>query len=115
MKDSTRDLTHAEVADLQQVLSTPAGRRFYHRVVFALGNLESPSWCPEVRDGVAAAMHQGFLEGVRAIGRQLMLEAQHHAGERWAQLVEEGIAQWRQDALHREKQTKASAMRPEHE
>lgn len=78
--------THQRDLDLQQVLSTEHGRRFYYRLVMLEARLESPSFTrgdPHVTS---------YLEGTRAVGQRLLEEAQRVCPELWVRMLAERLA-----------------------
>lgn len=83
LRQLDRRLRANEIDDLNKVLSTPEGRRFYSRLVYEMCNLEGLVFHGDIKDGVCAARHDAHREGQRLIGRVLVEEAQQHAPEAW--------------------------------
>jgi len=102
MKDEERRLREWEIADIGEVMGTQAGRRFVYRIIFEVGNLESSSWCPTIKDGVCSALHMAHLEGMREGGRVVMREIQRHYPEQWQVMLNERLAKEAADNIQRE-------------
>ncbi len=99
-----RDTRTREQMDLEAVLSSESGRRFYYRVVFLLCDIEGDTFDGKVRDGFCVAMHQARDNGKRWIGRKLRDEAQATCPDLWVAMIEEGIARERQRLIERQLQ-----------
>lgn len=108
LEQQRRRLHEREVADLGDVLSTPAGRRWYHRLVFETCRVLQFSYDPSVKDGICAGQHQAHLDGQRSIGGLLLTEAQRHWPDLWLKTLEEAIAQDRADRAERDQATKSA-------
>jgi hypothetical protein len=87
-----RKLTAIELADLEELLRQPWGRRLYYRFVFTLGRLEAPSFDPGIKDGVCSAIHMGRNEGLREYAAVLANEAQAYFPIFWLQMLQERVA-----------------------
>ena len=97
-----RRLRAEEVKDLERLLGTDFGRRVYCRLVFELGNIESLSMNFDIKDGVCAAIHMAYNEGLRAMARIMYQEAQQVCPELWARAMNERLTKSASDAIHRE-------------
>lgn len=87
------------VADLVSVLSTPAGRRLYYRIVF------------EIAGAVRASFHNSgsvmaFQEGRRDVGLTLATEAQDNAPLLYIEMLSENMERDRQKALLEQDESK---------
>ncbi len=102
LEDRARMMRQFEVDDLKAVLSTESGRAFYYRIVFELAGLETPSWSPHIKEGLSASLHHAYLEGMRAVGRIMLLEAQSKFPAHWRDMLNERLAKEEADNLARE-------------
>lgn len=87
--DERRTITDEEREDLGAVLSTKPGRALYYRLVFLVGCIEDPTFAANIKDGVSAAMHHSFGEGVRAVAITLRDEARELFPELWELMLDE--------------------------
>lgn len=94
-----RDLRPFEKDDLEGVLRTEQGRRFYYRLVFELGDIEGVSFTGSIKDGVAAFGHTAYNEGIRAFAHQLMDEATRHYPDLWEKMLVERIARRQRESI----------------
>jgi len=97
-----RSLRGFELADLESVLKTSAGRRFYYRLVYELGNLEGTTFDPAIKDGNCLSLLSAHGDGVRAVARVLKNEAIENFPELWLMLTDERNKKARSDAIKRE-------------
>jgi hypothetical protein len=107
-RDLERKLNALELADLEELLRQPWGRRLYHRLVFLMGNLYSESFEPAIKDGMCAALHMARAEGVRWMARTLANEAQLHFPELWNQMLAERVLAAAEEARLRQQARTAS-------
>jgi hypothetical protein len=105
-RELDRILSAIERADLEELLRQPWGRRFYYRVVYLMGNLDSASFDPSIKDGACASLHMAHGEGVRWMARVLAKEAQELFPDLWNQMLAERVAAAAEEArLRREART----------
>ena len=107
LKDNERALRDFETLDLEQVLETEHGRRFYYRLVFEMCNLESATFNPQIKDGVCSSLHMAHDEGRRDVGRVLLQEAQAHCPHLWRQVLNEALVRAEAASAAQEQITKA--------
>ena len=91
LKDNERELRDFEAVDLETVLSSEAGRRFFYRLVFEVCNIESSAFNPLIKDGVCAGLHMAHMEGRRDVGRVMLQEAQAHCPALWRKMLAEAL------------------------
>jgi len=108
LKNNERRLRDFELADLESVLATFEGRRFYYRLVFEVCNLESSSFNPLIKDGACAAQHMAHMEGRRDVGRVMLQEAQAHCPDLWRKLLNEALVEAEAANAEREHLNKAA-------
>lgn len=101
-------LSDQDIADLDAVLRTPAGRRLYHRIVYSVCSLRDSSFAGEIKDGMAAAMHTSFRDGARWVGGVLLYEAHHAAEDLWLQAEKENLALKQADLRGRKVENKSA-------
>jgi hypothetical protein len=102
-----RRLDAIEAADLDELLRHDWGRRLYYRLVFEMCLLESGSFEPGIKDGIAAGLHMARNEGIREVGQRLAREAQAVSPELWSRMLLERIAGLAEEA-HQREEAKAS-------
>lgn len=73
--------------DLEWVLGSERGRAFVYWLVFQLGRLESASFDPSIKDGVAMAQVMARNEGIREVAAVLAARAQQQFPEAWDQMI----------------------------
>lgn len=85
------ELTQAEIerADLEWILRSPIGRRFFYRVVFLVGGLERLSFEPSIKDGICSALHMARTEGLREGAAVFARQAQEQFPDEWDLMVQE--------------------------
>lgn len=98
-----RELRAFEISDLEKILATDYGRRFYYRVVFEVCSIHGPSADLNIKDGYCAGLHSFFKDGMRYVGRILELEAWHHFPELWNQALNERLSRNRYEMEERAK------------
>jgi hypothetical protein len=103
LKAHERRLRDWEEADLEFVLRTKEGRRFYYRLIFELGNLNGPSWEPSIKDGNAAGQHTAHNEGLRTMARILADEAQGLFPDLWVLMLQERFSRHQAEIEERAK------------
>jgi hypothetical protein len=103
LKAESRKMRGWELADLETILRSASGRRFYYRLVFEVCKLESSSARLNIREGDTAGLHTYFYEGQRSVAQTLALEAQTHCRELWVTMLSEALARDAADAVMKEK------------
>ena len=86
-----RRLRAFELADLEEVLRSKAGRRFYYRLVFEMCSIQGACFDHQIKDGLCASLHMVHREGVRHVARTLELEAQTHAPDLYLLMLKERL------------------------
>lgn len=102
-RELDRKLSAIELADLEELLRQPWGRRLYYRLVFEVGNLESASFDPAIKDGICAAIYMGRNEGIRWMAGVLRDEAVGSFPELWTLMLQERVAAAAEEAEARRK------------
>jgi len=110
LKQGERRLRDFELSDLEGVLRTPYGRRFYYRVVFEMCDLKGGSFYGEIKAGDSAAQHSARKEGIRQVGRWLDNEASEHFPELWLLAEQERLARVQADNERREQELKSAGV-----
>ena len=85
LKDFHLQMEARETADLDALMRTDFGRRWYYRIVFQIGILESPSY-------QTGGQGMAYQEGKRAIAIHLRDEAQAVCPELWIRMLQERLA-----------------------
>lgn len=85
-----------ELGDVRLVMSSPAGRRFLWRLIDSVAHVFSGSFSGD-------ALSTAFAEGRRAVGIDVMREAQRASPEHYLSMLEEAQLASRLEALEREK------------
>lgn len=99
LKTMQMDLRGFEVDDLGLVLRTESGRRFYYRLVYEVGGLESPVYEGGIKPNIEINM--AYREGIRSVASWLKEEAQAHFPEQWRMLINERLSRAEQEARQR--------------
>ena len=107
-RELERMLSAIEQADLEELLRQPWGRRFYYRLVYLMGNLDSESFDPSIKDGQCAALHMARAEGIRWMARVLAQEAQLLFPDFWNLMQQERISAAAEEARLRQAARTAS-------
>jgi hypothetical protein len=94
LKDLGLQLEAREAADLDAILRTDFGRRWYYRMVFRLAGLESPSY-------QASGQLMSYQEGRRSVGIALKNEAHAVCPELWIRMLQERLAVAEQEGARR--------------
>jgi hypothetical protein len=115
LREIDRRMRAEEIADLKVVLSTPAGRRVYCRIVYGVCALEGISWNPNVKDGACKAQIDSFDTGQKSIGRLLAEEALMHWPDLWGDAQVERIRKATSDQAQREVTLSRSAKEEAHD
>ncbi len=76
-------------ADLETMLSTPAGRRLAYRIVWDLCDIASPVASLAIKDGSCAGLHAFYADGRRSVGIELLSAFQRVAPLQWGEAVAE--------------------------
>ena len=83
--------------DLIAVLSTSSGRRFMHKLVYEVCDIEGGTFYDKVHDGVCQSQHQNVREGHRDVGIELQQTFKSHpeVALLWCDAKTEAAAQCR--------------------
>jgi hypothetical protein len=106
LREQDRDFLALEDADVEWLLQHEEGRRIAMRLVYVLLRLDSPSFEPGIKDGIAAALHTARNEGMREAGTVFGGQLRRVSRELWLLAHEEKWA-----AEDREGQRRAEAKR----
>lgn len=85
LKDMDIKMAAREAADLDAIMSTEFGRRWFYRLVFQIAALEAASYH---NSGQAMA----YQEGRRSVAIQLMQEAHAVCPELWMSMLKERLS-----------------------
>ena len=91
------------VADMRAVMSSPAGRRFVHRLIFDVGNILDVPIDRSLKDGVCAALHTWASLGRQEVARELLEQFQAHCPEFWDAMLRERLDRQQADRSRLEK------------
>lgn len=94
LKDRGLRLEARDSADLDALMRTDFGRRWYYRLIFRIAGLESPSYQP-------SGQLMAYAEGKRAIGIELRDEAHAVCPELWIRMLQERLLAAEQESAQR--------------
>lgn len=91
-----------QVEDLEAILSSPTGRRFMHRLIYEVCDIEGGTFYDKVHDGVCQSQHQNVREGQRDVGIELQqtFKAYPKLALLWCDAKTEAMVQVRGELSH---------------